>query len=110
VKHGAADAGCRAAGCHHRSGGSPADAPGRGYGTDCSSGAELRRASRKAGCDAQTVDAETEQRQRCQRDGQHVLQCRLAAEPLGKLAEQVGADADDDGKHQDLDARGDCIA
>jgi hypothetical protein len=37
---------------------------------------------------------------RRQRHGQHIVQGRLvAAEPLGELAEQAGADADDDGEH-----------
>ena len=66
--------------------------------------AELRRTGHEARGDAGAEDAERQQGERGQHHDQRVVDGRLVRVNL-ELSEQARADADDDGQHQDLDAR-----
>ena len=66
--------------------------------------AELRRTGHEARGDAGAEDAERQQGERGQHHDQRVVDGRLVRVNT-ELSEQARADADDDGQHQDLDAR-----
>ncbi len=66
--------------------------------------AKLRRTGHEACGDAGAEDAERQQRERGQHHDHRVVDGRLVGMNL-KLREQSRTNADDDGQHQDLDAR-----
>ncbi|GCC48251.1 hypothetical protein chiPu_0032212, partial [Chiloscyllium punctatum] len=86
-------------------------ASGREPGPDRRAGAELRAAGHQPVGDAGPEDAKSEQRQCGEHDRHGLIDSRIgAAETGGELGEQCRADTDDDGEHQDLDARRDDVA
>ena len=72
--------------------------------------AELRPAGDQAVGNTRPKDRQAEQRQRGEDQGQRVADRRLVVEAIGELPEDRRADADDDGKHKDLDARRNDVA
>ena len=73
-------------------------------------GTELRRAGDQPCGDAGHEDGEAEHGQRRQDGGHGVVEGDGARRRGDDGAEDVGADADDDGQHHQLDARGDDVA
>ena len=75
-------------------------------GADGCTGAELRGAGSQTGRDPRTENAKAQQCQGRKHERHGIVERGLiAAKTLRELAEQGGADADDDGKHEHLDAR-----
>ena len=86
----------------------PARTNGRAHGRP---GAELRRPGYKARSDRRPEDAEAEQRQACEHQAHGLAD--VGFRPLQracKFGEEIGANADDDRKHHNLDARAHHIA
>ena len=74
-------------------------------GSNRSACAELRRTGGQAGRYARSENPKAQKRERRQNKRESIFKCWLiGAEPLGELAKERGPDADDDGKHQHLDA------
>lgn len=69
----------------------------------------MRRTGHQARGDAGAEDAQRQQRERGQHHDQRMVDGRLVGMNL-ELREQARADTDDDGQHQDLDARRNHVA
>ena len=93
-------------GAHAGRGGTDGDA--RADSADSSTGhrarAKLRRTGHQAGGDAGAEDAQRQQRERGQHHDQRMVDGWFIGMRL-ELGEQTRTDADDDGQHQDFDAR-----
>src|SRR3546814_4125530 len=78
---------------------------------DRSPSPQLRRTRDQAGRDARTDDTEAEKRKARQHEAHRLADLGfLPLQSDNELRQETGADTDDDGKHQHLDARRDDIA